>query len=342
MNRRTARRGLAAATAVVVSSTLLTACAEDVPPQPQAGQAFDGPVLSEEQDTDVLTAVGETLGKADKKLESKALKSRVTGPALEVRTSQFEIAKSNDDDASFVTAIPSESQQLIIPTTNTWRRTSFSITAPTEDMETPRLVALDQSEARDDYKMWAWVQLIPGVQMPAFADAGIGSEAVPADDESLVATPADALAQYADLVGLGAKKSSFSDAFDLPDGDLVSRVQSDAKNVRENTPGFEDAGSELTVKYEARKDAVRAVRTADGGALVMGVLEGTTKLTAEEEAEVPPLTATQEALFGDQDPSNVLTVEYTDMVALYVPPKDADGKIRPLGYQHDATAASNE
>jgi hypothetical protein len=341
MNRRTTR-GVAAASAVVVAATLLAGCAEDPLPQPQAGEPFDGPVLTEDQDSDVLTAVGATLEKADKDLEAKALKARVAGPALEIRENQYKIAKANDGDAAYVTSIPSESQQLIIPTTETWRRTSFSITPRTDDMQTLRLVAMEQAGARDDYKMWAWVQLIPGVQMPAFADAGIGSEAVKADDESLAATPADALSQYADLVALGAKKSSFADGFDLPDGDLVERVQTDARNVRENTPGFEDAGSKLSLEYEARKDALRSVRTADGGALVMGVLEGESTLEAEEEAEVPPLTATQKALYGDKDLTNVLKVGYTDMVALYVPPKDSEEKIRPLGYQHDTTAASNE
>jgi len=337
MNRRTTR-GLAVASALVVSSALLAGCAEELP-QPVPGEAFDGPVLTEQQDTQVFAAVSETVEKADKKLQGKDLKPRVTGPAYEVRSSQLSVAKKRDN-AEFVTDIPAESQQMIIPTNQGWPRTSFSITAATEKLETPRLVAFEQSSARSDYKMWAWTQLIPGVAMPAFADAGIGSEAVAPDDDTLAASPTDALAQYADLVTLGAKKSSFAKGFELPDGDLVAAVAAD-EEAWKGVDGFEESGTKYSQKYKARKDEVRAVRTADGGALVMGVLDGRTTVEAEDEAKVPALSETQKALLGDAEQTNVLRTEYTDMVALYVPAKDADGKIQPLGYSHVATAASN-
>lgn len=338
MNRRTTRRGLAAVSAVVVSSVLLAGCADDVP-QPQAGEPFDGPALTEDQESEVLSAVSTSMAKADKKLDPSALKSRVTGPALEVRSSQLEVAEKRSD-RSLVTDIPDESQQLVIPTTTSWPRTSYSITVPTEDLETPRLVAFEQDSARAPYKMWSWVQLLPGVVMPAFADAGIGSEAVAPDDDSLAATPADALSQYADMVTLGTKKSSFTKGFDMPEEDLVSRVQDDASNLR-SAEGFEDADGEYSVKFSARKGELRSVRTADGGALVMGVLDGRTSLSVEDEGEVSPYSETQKALLGDVDTTNELNVRYTDMVALYVPAKDSDEKIRPLGYSHVATAASN-
>lgn len=337
MNRRTTR-GLAVASALVVSTTLLAGCADELP-QPQPGEAFSGPVLTEEQDTQVFTAVADTVAKADKALKGKDLKSRVTGPAYEVRASQLSVAKKRDN-AEFVTDIPSESQQMIIPTTEGWPRTSFSITSSTEDLETPRLVAFEQASARSDYKMWSWVQLIPGQSMPSFADATMGSEAVAADDDSLAASPVDSLAQYADLVTQGAKKSSFAKGFELPDGDLVAAVAADAAAWKE-VDGFEESGTKYTQKYKARKDDVRAVRTADGGALVMGVLEGKATVKAEDEAKVPALSETQKALLGDVDQTNVLNTEYTDMVALYVPAKGSDQKIRPLGYSHVATAASN-
>ncbi|MCA5893778.1 hypothetical protein LEP48_10505 [Isoptericola sp. NEAU-Y5] len=339
MNRRTVRRPLAVVSAAVVSSALLAGCAEEIP-APQAGEPFSGPVLTEEQDVAIIEAVSATLDKADKSRTSADLKARVTGPALEVRKSQLKVAKANDSN-EFVTAIPNNSQQMIIPTTNTWPRTSFSITERLENMETPRLVVFEQDTARKPYKMWAWVQLVPGINMPHFADTRIGSEPLAPDDgELLVASPADALAQYADIVSLGTKKSSFADTFDLPDADLVARVQGDAKNVRA-TPGFDDADGKYTVEFTAREDDVRVVRTADGGALVVGVLDGKSKLTTEEGAEVQAYSKTQETLLGDADPTNKLVVGYTDTVALYVPPKDSGEKVRSLGYSHVATSASN-
>ncbi|MFC8600441.1 MULTISPECIES: hypothetical protein [unclassified Isoptericola] len=338
MNRRTTRRGLAVASAVVVSSALLAGCAQELP-QPAPDPASSRPALTEDQDTQVAAAVAKTVDAADKAKKGTDLKPRVTGPAYEVRASQLAVAKERDN-AEFVTDIPSESQQMIIPTTEGWPRTSFSITQATEKLETPRLVAFEQASARENYKMWSWVQLIPGQQMPYFADPAIGSEAVAKDDDSLAASPVDALAQYADIVTLGAKKSSFAKQFTLPDADLTAAVAAD-EAAWKDVPGFEESGTKYSKKFVARKDDVRSVRTVDGGALVMGVLDGTAKVEAEEEAKVPALSQTQKALLGDADPTNVLKTEYTDMVALYVPPKGSDEKIRPLGYSHVATAASN-
>ena len=343
MNRqvthRRRNRGLAFAGAVIATSALLGGCAESLPqPEPEAPAA--APVLSEEQQANVLVSVGSVLDGATKDRSAKALKPRLTGPALEVRTSQLQVAKARGDN-SLVTQIPAEYQQVVVPTTETWPRTSYAITVPTENLETPRLVALEQASAREPYKLWGWVQLVPDLTMPAFADAEIGSAPVAPDDDSLLATPADALSQYADVLSRGTEKSKAAKNFEILPDDLVKRLEKNAANLR-GTDSFEEAAAKYSMTFKPRGKDVRAVATADGGAVVMGVLEGKESLVAEEGATVPPLTETQDALLGDADATNTLRAEYTDMVALYVPPKDSDGKIRPLGFSHVATAASNK
>ncbi len=333
------RRGLAAAGAVVMTSVLLAGCAEE-PPVPDPDPAAEGPALSQDQEAAVLESVGSVLSEGTETGDPAQLEPRVTGPALQVRTSQLEVAKARGDN-ELVTEIPSSYLQLVSPTTTEWPRTAYAITEATENLETPRLVVLEQAEARQDYRMWAWVQLVPGVTMPAFADPEIGSEAVAADDASLVVTPTEALARYAHVLTKGTESSEHADSFDLLDGDLVNRVQADAKNLRESE-SFKEAAGKYSVTFSPREGDVRAVRTADGGALVVGVVVGSEVVEAEQDAKVPPLTRTQEALLKGKDPTNVLRTEYTDMVALYVPPAGTEEKIRPLGYSHVATKAANE
>ncbi|AEG44968.1 hypothetical protein [Isoptericola variabilis] len=333
------RRGLTAAGAVVVASVLLAGCAEEVP-TPRPEPASEGPALSQDQEAAVLEQVGAVLGEGTESGDPAVLKPRVTGPALEVRTSQLAVAKVRGD-TDLVTEIPSSYAQLVSPTATEWPRTAYAITEATENLETNRLVVLEQADARADYRMWAWVQLVPGVTMPAFADAQLGSESVAPDDASLAVTPADALARYADVLTKGPEESEHGDAFDLLDADLVNRVQADASNLR-NSDSFKEAAGKYSISFEPRKDDVRAVRTADGGAVVVGVVVGSELVQAEPEAKVPPLTRTQEALLDGKEPTNVLRTEYTDMVALYVPPSGSEDKIRPLGYSHVATKAANE
>ncbi len=333
------RRGLAAASAVVVTSMLLAGCAKDLP-TPDPEPAAEGPALSQDQEAAVLESVVAVLSKSTESGDAKPLGNRVTGPALEVRKSQLQVAKVRGDN-DLVTSVPSTFLQLVAPTTTEWPRTAYAITEATENLETPRLVVLEQAEARQAYRMWAWVQLVPGVTMPAFADSEIGSEAVGADDESLAVSPRAALERYADLLTKGTKESGHAKSFDLLEGDLVNRIQADASNLRKSD-SFKEADGEYSMSFSLRKGDMRAVRTADGGALVVGVLVGKELVKAEEDAKVPPLTRTQEALLDGEDPTNVLRTQYTDMIALYVPPSGSEDKIRPLGYSHVATQAANE
>jgi hypothetical protein len=337
--RRTAgRRAATVVIGAVGATALLAGCAQEVP-TPVAEEPFDGPMVSVEQEEAVVTDVAAVLTKADEERDAGLLKPRVAGPALEVRSSQLEVAAEREDN-SLVTDIPTDVLRSILPTTQTWPRATFTITEPTEDLEVNRLVAYQQSSARDNYRLWAWVQLIPGTTMPNFADPElIGSEAVAADDDSLQVTPTEAMAQYADLVTRGTEDSENAAAFELPSEsqDLVARVQADARSVREDD-AFGEADGSYALKFVPQSDLV-AVRTSDGGAVVMGALDGNVRIKVEEDGEINPLTETQQALVGDADATNELYVEYTDQVALYVPPAGSEELMRPLGFSHVAVAA---
>lgn len=339
-NTRVARRACAAV-GLAAAAALLAGCAEELP-TPVADEPFEGPVLTMEQETAVVQDVAGVLDKAAEENDPKALRSRVGGPALEVRKSQIKVAEERGDD-SLVTQIPTDLRAAIIPTTETWPRVTYTITQPTENLEVPRMVAYQQESARDSYKLWSWVQLIPGTTMPNFADPeAIGSEEVAPDDDSLAVTPADAVARYADLVAKGTDDSEHADAFELPgeSQDLVKRIQADARNVRE-AETFDTADGRYRLAFAARDDPL-TVRTSDGGAVVMGVLDGNVRIDVEEGGTIPPLTETQSALLAGEDETNELYVEYTDQVALYVPPAGSEDPIRPLGYSHVAVAAANE
>ncbi|WP_418276300.1 hypothetical protein ACNHYB_15720 [Isoptericola jiangsuensis] len=341
MNAKTRRQVIRRTSAAVGTTTLvvvLAGCAQEVP-QPEAPPEYTGPMLSVEQEAGIIEDVAASIDAATEELDPEKLKDRVTGPALQVRSGEIALADAQED-GSGVTEIPSTSALMVLPTTQTWPRTSINITDRTEDLGVNRMVAYRQDSAREDYRMWTWVQLIPGTILPNFADPEvIGSAAVAADDDSLVATPQDALAQYADLVGKGTDDSEHAAAFELPSDtdDLVKRVQADAKNLREDED-FQEADGSVRVAYAPMSGLV-AVRTSDGGAVVMGALDGNVRLTSEDDAELAPVTATQKALIGDKDPTNELYVEYTDQVALYIPPAGSDALIQPIGYTHTATAA---
>jgi hypothetical protein len=337
-HRTTARphRARLAAVAAAAGMVLLAGCAAPVPtPQPEETPATPPPVLDETQQDDVLAAVGTTLEEAGAATDPELLEGRVTGPALAIRTSQLDVAKARGN-ADLVTELPTDVQQVVIPTTQTWPRTSYGVSVQPESLQPPRLSVYEQDGARDQYELWGWVRLFPSTTLPSFAAPTIGSEAVAPDDDSLLVTPTDAVAQYADVLNVGSS-SSFAASF--PDDSFRAQLAERAKVWND---ALAPAAGKYTLTFTPDPDQpVRSVRTADGGALVVGTMTSAESMTAEDGAQVPPDTESVKALFGSAGTTNVLKVGYRDVVAIYVPPADSEEQMQVLGTEHVATSAAN-
>ncbi|WP_425956437.1 hypothetical protein [Xylanimonas sp. McL0601] len=330
----------AAVAGLLAASLLLSGCAA-APPTPAADPATEGPVLSVDQNTALLGAVNKVLATATEAMDPAKLTPRVTGPALTVRKSQLEVAKIRGS-ADLVTDLPTEYLQIILPTSDTWPRTSFAITKATDELQPPRLIALTQDSPRAHYKLWGWVQLRPGVTMPAFADAKLGSELLAPDDKSLLVSPKDVVAQYADLLTTG-DQSAFVDTFE-PAGEDPFRAlikSTTEAQIAALQPDNQSIRGTYTFTFTPTAGApIQAVRTADGGAMVMAALDATERMEAVQGATLAPSTKTAQALLQGQNPTNKLTSGFSDMVALYVPPAGSDQKVKLLGYSHVQTSAS--
>jgi hypothetical protein len=334
--RHRARTRSAAVVATVLATGLLTGCAEELPtPKPEAPVA--AAVVTQAQEREILDKVAGVVDKVEKSSQADELTTRLSGPALDIRETQLKVAAARGDKEP-LTDLSMQMQQVILPSDQDWPRSSFAITVQPKDLTTPVLMAFDQASAREQYKLWGWVRLLPGVTMPQFAEADLGSAAVPEDDKSLTTTPADAVKQYASVLTVD-KDSKYADNFS--DDDLrqffrdYGKLQVDAINK-------EECGGDFKVAYEPAKSPVKAVRTADGGALVMAAMISKETITAKEEGcEIGPPTETTQALWGDTDATNVVEVNYKDMVAMYVPPKGSDNPISLVGYEHVPTSVSN-
>jgi hypothetical protein len=332
-----ARTRATAVVATVLATGLLAGCAEELPtPKPEAPVA--AAVVTQSQERKILDKVAGVVEEVSKVGQAGALEERLTGPALSIRETQLKVAAARKDTEP-LTDLTMEMQQVILPSDQEWPRSSFAITVQPKDLTTPVLMSFEQSTARDQYKLWGWVRLLPGVTMPQFAEADLGSPAVPADDKSLKVSPETAIAQYASVLTVD-ERSKYADNF--ADDDLrqffrdYGKLQVDAINKEECKGAFE-------VAYEPTKDPVKAVRTADGGALVMAAMISKETITAREEGcEIGPPTKTTQALWGDAGVTNVVEVNYEDMVAMYLPPEGSDDQISLVGYEHVPTSVSND
>lgn len=326
--RRTAAAGLALA-----ATLLLTACAEDIPvPSPEDAPETPGPALTVQQEQEVKESIATVLGSATEELDADLLTSRVSGPADAMRTAQI-TASTAAENPDLITPLPTETQQDVVPASDEWPRVGLSITVAAEDGQSPRMIVTEQTSARSNYSLWAWVRLFPDTTLPAFAAAEVGSPVLAADTESLLITPQDAISQYADVLNLG------------DDSDYAERFEADAyRDIVESTSAVQSEAMEgiegtYTNTFSVIEDQLpRAVGTADGGAVVVGALKSVEKFEGPDGSKVsPPQTETAEALFGDAEVSDTLNITSLTTVAIYVPPADSEDPLQVLGAENVTT-----
>lgn len=319
------------------ASLLLAGCTAPLP-RPAAEPAVVGAVVSEAQETKMIGRVAEAVERAGAERDSAALAARTAGPARAMRAAQLEVAALRGDDG-LVTSLPMSMQAVVLPSEPAWPRTSLAVSTPSDDGLTPLLYAFEQRSAREDYKLWGWVQLQPKVTLPRFASTDAGAERVAPDDAgSLAMSPRAAVAAYAAL--LSEPRGEFADTFE---DDALRRLLAEQRREQTSIDSFREAEGRYTYAAEPGAAGVRAMRTVDGGAIVLGALDSTLGITLQECAKVPRegLTGSLPALFGDQPESNVLRTRYVDTVALHVPPAGADARVRLVGFDHVATAVES-
>jgi len=316
------RRPLAAVAGAVLALAL-AACAPPLPtPQPDAVPVVLPAALSTAQVERVLAGLGETLAAADAAASVEALGPRVAGPAATLRAAQY--VRLAAGDATALTVIPAEGQTLVVPVTDTWPRTAMVVTAAPEDLRAPLLLTLVQDAPRDPYRLWSWVRLFPGVQMPPTTQPGIGSAPVAVDDAALVLSPTDVLAQYVDVL-TNRDSSPYAATFAVDPLRTAVAAQRDGWAA-----AVADKGA-LAETYQAL-GAPHALATADGGAIVVGTVQTVTSITLTDSTlTIGDLTA---ALLGGTVVKSNLTITWLSVVAFRVPPAGSADPVQVLGAEH--------
>ena len=327
------RRVTPAAVLATAGLLALTACSPAVPQVHVDPPPATPPVmLTVDQDTSILTAIGETLTAASQTLDPAALSVRLSGPALTLRTAEFTVAAATGNTDA-ITEIPTEVQSEVLPTTQTWPRTTFAASVRPQNLQTDRLLVTEQSAPRDQYKLWGWIRLFPGVTLPAFPATDIGTEAVAPDDTSLLLTPAEAVAHYADVLTNG-DASPYAGEF----GTDPLREQMAAQREKRTASATEIKGT-YSLQFSPTDGVLQTLRTSDGGALVVGQITSTETLQGEESAKISP-SPTEQAFLGGATASNSLTVGRTGLVGIYIPPAGAEAGLSVLGSEILTTSAS--
>lgn len=286
------------------------------------------PNLTTGQEAAIRKEIGQVLDKANESKDPAGLDDRVTGPQLQIRTSELEIAKvtGNLDPK---TTIPSGLAQTVIPTNPGWPRSVFSITTTTQDQQSKRLLVLTQESARENYKLWGVTRLFQGAQLPKFPVPSIGSQMGSPDDKGLKTTPVEAVRHYADLLqnpdSSQYAKEFASDDFRTSMANLTQTVQK----------GIEANKGTQNQTFTPQTDQIRVMHSSEGGDLVVAQINSVWTRQAGEGRESSPASDAEKALFGNAKATSAMKVTYVNVIALYIPSSTSQEQIHAVGAERE-------
>lgn len=353
--RSSHRRLIAVIPTILVGTLLFTGCSSDywpklgsnnaspTPTSPSllkaAPAAKDSPpaAVTVPQLEQIVTSVSQVAKKADADGDEKLAETRFTGPALELRKTDYAIrAKKKDYPAP--PPIPSAPLTLVLPQTATgWPRIVETVVQDKNDAKTPpQLLVLRQDTARENYRVAYAIELEANVRVPDLAPANIGAALVQPDTKLLKIAPDDLVMAYSDILAKG-EKSKYYSLFD-PDTDKLRSQIGQAYRDKERS----DLPKTATINFT---DSVGtglpiSMLTNDSGALVAVTLNETeTVKPVEKGAQVKPEGAVK-ALSGIKSTTKGVQSTYSHQLLFYVPPANTQLQVRLLGFTLGLIGAS--
>lgn len=345
ISRPVGRRGLFLGAGTLLASGLFTACGSELPPPeaPPTGKklAEPTPMQTTEQFTTIVTEVNAAVVAADEARDAEQLAPRVSGSAVEFRTAAYAMIAKAEEWAEDLLVPGTE---LIVPMTSVsveFPRMAIALVEDSvEEGGVPYFLALQQADAKSPYTAWGWAQQAVGIEMPMVADELVGAEQVTADADGLLMTPAEALALYAAVLtsGDGADKDDKLAENPFQTG-THERIQTERNELN---AGVEwDEAATIREAYTVKDGEFAGLRTDDGGAVVIGTLMSTRKVSIKDGATMRYAEDNKYTkVIGKKEFTKEYLREYGTHVALYIPSSDAGGQIQPIGATQTALSAS--
>lgn len=336
----TARPTALVAVKAVALALSLAGCAA-LPETPRAlpEPTSDGapPVVEAEQALEVETQVAQRSAAAA--VDPTLLPDSASGPALELAQARATIV-GPAAEAAPVEVTPAD--LLVAPTVTGWPRWFLTVRTPaggessTEEAAAaadalPVLRVYDSTTARDPYRLWAELDLLPGATVPGFPAPEVGADVLPGDSGSGGTDPgtsedagsdgSDLSAAVADLAARYASVLSDGDA-----GEFAAQFEPDpyVEAVRARTAAETAAVAEvadLTVTHAAATDSGGPfiALSSEGDALVVTAVRSTTTATVRPGAGVLRPGAEVGALAGVDEADSSLTTTSLAVLAFVVP-----------------------
>lgn len=341
------RRALIAVPALGLSAALFAGCSADAWPQLAASESPSPtptvivpegqfpPAVTENQAAKIVSRIATTVAQADAALDATAAETRLTGPALAERKTNYTLRAALPDRPA-LPAIPAEPVQITLPqTTGTWPRTVMTV-VESADATSPStsIMMMTQDDPWSEYRVSYIGNLEASTNLPELAAPYVGATQVPPDSSFLVMQPDQVAAAYADLINNGQNSTSWA-AFDTANDLLLPAIEENKKNRTDELNQTGQGTAEISFSASAGPAAPIALATLDTGAIVaVNVYESDTAKPTNADAVIKlDNNPAVKALTGVDQSATGFTTTYTDQIFFYVPSQGSSDQIRLLGYR---------
>ena len=341
------RRALIAVPALGLSAALFAGCSADAWPQLAASESPSPtptvivpegqfpPAVTENQAAKIVSRIATTVAQADSALDATAAATRLSGPALAERKTNYTLRAALPDRPA-LPAIPAEPVQITLPqTTGTWPRTVMTV-VESADATSPStsIMMMTQDDPWSEYRVSYIGNLEASTNLPELAAPYVGATQVPPDSSFLVMPPQQVATAYADLINNGQNSASWA-AFDTANDLLLPAIEENKKNRTDELNQTGQGTAEISFSASAGSAAPIALATLDTGAIVaVNVYESDTAKPTNKDAVIKlDNNPAVKALTGVDQSATGFTTTYTDQIFFYVPSQGSSDKIRLLGYR---------
>jgi hypothetical protein len=289
------------------------------------------PVVAPGQAGSILQAVDATRVASVDPKDVNAADPRLVGPFRELLLAQAKTNEKRKKRARTPAVI--KRVRLLVPAQRAWPR-FFVAVGDTRDESTYLLQVLTTPTARTPYGLWAQPVMLPGATLPEVISSDTGAPVVSPDASGLVLAPKDVLAGYAEYLNKRAltpnsknfRRSTYSDQ-------ILDRLAADQKALK--------AVATVTSTHSVVPGEPFALRTKDGGALVIGALSQEYKISVKKgKGTVGVSDADLAALAGGKKSfSKSFTRTASEVLVFRVPPRGG-GPITVIAAQKGDIEAS--
>lgn len=350
--RRKLTRGRQALVALpLVSIVALTGCSADAWPQlaptatpsPTTTVVADPdqapPAVTEQQAERILSRIAEDVSTADGSADAALAATRLSGPALAERETNYTL-RSKITDRAPLPPIPAEPLEILLPETfEQWPRTFLAVVEGS-DGAADTIMTVSQQDPWSNYKLGYIAELATNT-FPELAPSYLGAAQVAPDSPFLVLAPQDLAAAYADLLTNG-DASPYAQLFEAEGDAFRDGVTANREQI---TNDFNQTGAEtgsVSFTTQAGDQAPIALQTLESGAIVaVTITEDHTFKPSNPDAviNVPDTNPVASALTGVSQSSTGFTTTYADQLFFFVPGAGSSEPIQFLGYRSNVLSA---